>query len=372
MKDLIKIAEDMKFVNKNLYKVFNPYVVKNPLRIPDYIKIANNFERCEKLRENYLKRGIMIPPVLILSITSKCNLKCKGCFAYENGNISKNIAENLTLDQWKKIVKEANEIGVFCFFLAGGEPLLLDNLFQLCEEFPRNIFVLFSNGILFDDEIIKEVSKFPNFVSLLSVEGDEQMTDFRRGKGTFKKVIENLKIFEKKKIISGIAVTVTRSNFKFWMNEENIDYFIDNGIKICVLTEYIPEKPDDDTAFAMLLKEEREEFRNKVLKFKETKKMLIIHSPGDEESFGGCVSAGRGFAHITPYGDLTPCPIANIATHNLKNSTLLEALQSDLFEKIRSEENLLEKSEGPCALFEKYKEVEELRKRVGAYRTGNY
>jgi len=83
---------------------------------------------------------------------------------------------------------------------------------------------------------------------------------------------------------------------------------------------------------SLLLKpEERREFRAQILKFRSTKPIFIIHSPGDEEYFGGCVSAGRGFAHITPAGDLTPCPVSNIATHNLTNSTLREGLASPIY-----------------------------------------
>jgi len=48
----------------------------------------------------------------------------------------------------------------------------------------------------------------------------------------------------------------------------------------------------------------------------------LIHSPGDEVLFGGCLSAGRGFAHVAPNGDLTPCPVSLLATHNLKISNL--------------------------------------------------
>ena len=90
------------------------------------------------------------------------------------------------------------------------------------------------------------------------------------------------------------------------------------------------------------------------------KKIYIVHSPGDEEYFGGCVSAGRGFAHITPSGDITPCPISNIATHNLTTSTFISAMKSELFLKIREDEHLLETEGFPCALFAHPKEVNEI------------
>jgi len=121
---------------------------------------------------------------------------------------------------------------------------------------------------------------------------------------------------------------------------------------------------------SLLLKpEERREFRKQILEFRSTKPIFIIHSPGDEEYFGGCVSAGRGFAHVTPAGDLTPCPVSNIATHNLTNSTLREGLASPLFKEICKNEHLLETEGMPCALFAHPEEVSTLAKLVGAYKT---
>ena len=80
------------------------------------------------------------------------------------------------------------------------------------------------------------------------------------------------------------------------------------------------------------------------------------------------MSAGRGFAHITPSGDVTPCPISNIATHNLTSSSFIDAMKSPLFKKIREEEHLLETDGFPCALFAHPREVNEIANKVGAYK----
>ena len=68
---------------------------------------------------------------------------------------------------------------------------------------------------------------------------------------------------------------------------------------------------------------------------------------------------------------LTPCPVSNIATHNLVTSSLEDGLRSSLFEEIRNNDHLLEIEGVPCALFAHPKEVEDLVKNVGAYRTNH-
>jgi len=183
------------------------------------------------------------------------------------------------------------------------------------------------------------------------------------------------------------------------MNPGNLQEFIDRGIKVAVFIEYIPVTPgprkgEDDgggpvTSYScapqlpdgtahwelrddmslILTPEERARFRSKILWYRENLPVYFVHSPGDEEYFGGCVSAARGFAHVTPAGDLTPCPVSNIATHNLAVHSMEEALMSPLFSRIREDEGLLENKGTPCALFAHPEEVNALAEEVGAYRT---
>jgi MoaA/NifB/PqqE/SkfB family radical SAM enzyme len=96
----------------------------------------------------------------------------------------------------------------------------------------------------------------------------------------------------------------------------------------------------------------------------------IIHSPGDEEALGGCVSAGRGFVHVNPSGDVTACPVSALATHNVRKSSLSEALASPLFAMIRENGHLLETEGHPCGLSAHAEELEKMARGLGAYRTG--
>jgi MoaA/NifB/PqqE/SkfB family radical SAM enzyme len=209
---------------------------------------------------------------------------------------------------------------------------------------------------------------------VVSLDGDEEVTNARRGNGVYEKAVKTIKRLSKAGVITGVSVTITRSNYGYWMDPKIIDSYIKMGVRVGVFTEYIPTTPLQDTENEgdhglMLTEKQRADFRSQVLTFRDTKKIYLIHSPGDEEFFGGCVSAGRGFAHVTPKGDLTPCPVSNIATHNLANSTFREGLESSLFTEIRENDHLLENEGMPCALFAHPKEVNELADSVGAYRT---
>jgi MoaA/NifB/PqqE/SkfB family radical SAM enzyme len=374
------LKNTMNKYDPKIASVFLPWAVSNPRYIRSFFRLRRVNEKAKKLRIKEKENGIVVPPFLILSITSNCNLKCSGCFAdaagttcYGTSKSKKN--DSLNIDQWRKIIKEASEIGVFGFIIAGGEPFLLPGLLDFCKEFKDRFFVILTNGTIINDEDYKKLKQYGNIAVIVSIEGGAEQTDTRRGRGVYEKAMNTSQCLNKIGVLNGISVTITKMNYQYWMNPKHIDHLISQGIRIGVFIEYIPTTPlpknsNEHSDHSLILNpEERKIFREKMLQYRDTKQIYIVHSPGDEEFFGGCVSAGRGFAHVTPEGDLTPCPVSNIATHNLMSSSFRDGLASPLFQKIRENEHLLETEGMPCALFAHPKEVDELAKSVGAYRT---
>ena len=79
---------------------------------------------------------------------------------------------------------------------------------------------------------------------------------------------------------------------------------------------------------------------------------LFVAFPGDEEMYGGCLAAGRGFVHISPEGRLEPCPFSPFSDISLKDVSLREALRSPLLRTIRESDAHLRETRGGCALWE--------------------
>lgn len=383
----LKLAFDS--VNPRLSKVFLPWIAKNPRYLRGASKLLKAFSEAEKRREELLsEENLMVPPIMILSITNRCNLSCTGCFAKTLGNSSDASLKRPVMDvsDWENVIAQGRELGVYTFLIAGGEPFMLPGLVDICINNKDRIFVVFTNGTTIGERETAKLKKTANTLVVVSVEGDRELTDERRGKGVFDRAINTLKEFSENGIVGGISVTVTKRNYRFWLREESLDYFINLGAKLGFFTEYIPTDEsipatvarsplgelsiDRSDQVVILEDSERRTLREKILQYKANKPFFIIHSPGDEELFGGCVSSGKGFIHVNPYGDLTPCPVSDIATHSMKKSLLREGLESPLFKEIRESEGLLESGNGPCALFSHQRELEELRKRLGAYRTG--
>jgi MoaA/NifB/PqqE/SkfB family radical SAM enzyme len=365
------IKRTIRNVDPTMGKIFIPWILRHPKSIKTMIKLSKAYTKSRRIRyKEILNNKIKIPPFLIISITSQCNLKCSGCYAEAVGTLcQKNHKKSLELKQWEKIIQEAVELGIFGFIIAGGEPFIVQDLLNLCEKFNDRLFIIFTNGTLLNEDTYEQLKNLRNTAIVVSIEGDKEQTNLRRGNGVYEKAIKSIKQLDKNGNISGISVTINRNNYHYWMNEEYIDSLISDGVQLGFLLEYIPVEGDGEL---MLTQEERKEFRKKVLYYRKSKQIFLVHSPGDEEYMGGCVSAGRGFAHITPFGDLTPCPVSNIATHNLTKSSLREGLESPLFKIIRENEHLLETEGTPCALFSHPAEVNALALEIRAYRTNSY
>ncbi|MFX1375258.1 MAG: radical SAM/SPASM domain-containing protein [Promethearchaeota archaeon] len=361
------IDRTLKKVDPKIAKIFMPWILKHPKSMFSMMRLARAYKKSRRIRAEELLKGTKVPPALILSITSTCNLTCAGCYAAATGTLCNNKGNNtLNLEQWSQIIKEASELGVFGFIIAGGEPFLVPNLLELCEKFKDRLFMIVTNGTILGDRDYKKLKHLKNTIVIVSIEGNQELTNSRRGSGVYQKVLTTIHNLEENGVLSGISVTINRDNFKFWLESKNIDDLISQGIRLAFLLEYIPV---DNDVEMMLTEEEGADFRKKVLYYRETKEIFILHSPGDEEYMGGCVSAGRGFAHVTPSGDLTPCPVSNLATHNLTKSSLKDSLRSQLFTLIRENEHLLEVKGSPCALFSHPEEVIKLAKKVSAYKT---
>lgn len=373
----------LKGVNSHLARVLVPWIIRHPKYLVASRCLVRGYRRSLELIDAAMLEDLQVPPFLILSITNNCNLHCSGCYAAAVGTLESTTGSNkkkaLNTEQWHKIIDEAIDLGVFGFIIAGGEPFLFPDLLDLIEEHNSNFFLIFSNGTAIKKSHYARLKKLANVGVIVSVEGGQFLTDNRRGEGVYAKALKTILQLKKQGTLSGISVTINKLNYEYWLDPENIDNLISDGVRLGFFMEYIPSSSNNkctmeklfewdttnDTEL-MLSEEERAAFREQILNYRNEKKILLVHSPGDEDLMGGCVSAGRGFAHVTPYGDLTPCPVSDITTHNLKHSNLREGLESQLFTLIRENEHLLETGETPCALYAHPKEVEMLVKEVGA------
>ncbi|MDH7563810.1 MAG: TIGR04084 family radical SAM/SPASM domain-containing protein [Candidatus Bathyarchaeota archaeon] len=136
-------------------------------------------------------------------LTTECNLQCRYCYG-EALEDTEDDFSGLNVDYAlpRKISYDLDALRRFCsrdaecvLTFYGGEPLLcVDEIKQIMDAVKVKHFMIQTNGLLLDRLEPEYVNRFHTI--LISVDGNEALTDFYRGKGTFRKVMDNLKLIK--------------------------------------------------------------------------------------------------------------------------------------------------------------------------------
>jgi MoaA/NifB/PqqE/SkfB family radical SAM enzyme len=124
---------------------------------------------------------------------------------------------------------------------------------------------------------------------------------------------------------------------------------IESGCRLFFFVEYVPVQ--EETEAWILTPEQKQVFIRRLEEFREELPGLFVGFPGDEEEYGGCLSAGRGFVHVSTDGRIEPCPFAPFSDATFGPMTLKQALGSEFLKAIRDNHGRLKETRGGCALW---------------------
>jgi MoaA/NifB/PqqE/SkfB family radical SAM enzyme len=333
----------------------------NPVQAFSFIRTILWLGKAARARSVWKKRGVVVPPILIMSVTNKCNLKCKGCYAmsFQREGCGDDELDDETLG---RIVREARELGVSFFVIAGGEPLMRPGFLRVAGEHPQAVFIVFTNGLLVDGGMIDTFRRARNIVPLISLEGARDETDGRRGEGTYEQLLTVMELMKKRGIFFGNSLTLTRGTFSAVTDERFIRGLVTAGSRFFLFIEYTPTV--EGTEGWVPTPEQRANMAAVIKAYRRRYPALFVAVPWDEEEVGGCLSAGRGFVHVSANGELEPCPFAPFSDGNLKDLSLKEALGSEFLREIRRMPELARETGGGCVLWKERELVKTLLERT--------
>ena len=333
---------------------------KNPRETAYLLKFAAASRKASQARKEAEKAGEHVPPLLIASITSSCNLHCAGCYArgIHSTNDETPVAQ-LSAGEWDSIFREAEELGISFIMLVGGEPLLRGDIIRAASEHSDILFPIFTNGTYIDEEYFDLFDRCRNLVPVISIEGGKKITDARRGEGIYDLLLKNMQSFREKNMIFGASITVTTENVREVSSDAFLRELAEMGCKLVVYIEYVPTSDED--AHLAPTDQERSYLDSEIIRLRqELQDMVYVSFPGDEKTSGGCIAAGRGLFHINSHGGAEPCPFSPYSDINVKDTSLKEAMQSKLFHALREGSLLEDDHTGGCVLYEKRAQVEEI------------
>lgn len=224
------------------------------------------------------------------------------------------------------------------------------------------------NGTLIDDAFADEMLRVKNLVPAISIEGFEEATDFRRGEGTYRKVIEAMTRLKERKLLFGISCCYTSKNVEVIGSEEYFDSMIDMGAKFAWFFTYMPIGA---AAVPELIAtaEQRKFMYEQIHKFRKTKPLFTMDFWNDGDAVGGCIAGGRGYCHINANGDMEPCAFIHYSDSNIKEKTLLECYQSPLFMAYRRSQPFNDNMLRPCPVLDNPGRLTQIVEESGARST---
>lgn len=290
-------------------------------------------------------RGSTVPAILIASITRKCNLDCAGCYSKA---LRPGGSPELSDARFMALFREAVDLGVGTIMLAGGEPLTRPSLVREAASLHGPIMPMFTNGLLVDGGFVGLAAR-SNLVPVFSVEGDAAFTAARRGDGIHEKALDAASALRRHGALFGLSVTLTSKNADAVLSDRFLSEVRAIGASVLFLIEYVPVAQGSE---GLVLSDAQKAELARPGKF-DAYPFMTVSLPGDEEAFGGCLAAGRGFIHLADDGAVEACPFAPFSDASAAGLSLAEALGSPLMKAIRERHSELTETKGGCALWNK-------------------
>jgi MoaA/NifB/PqqE/SkfB family radical SAM enzyme len=293
------------------------------------VRYASNFRKplliCKLMRNALLGLlGIKLVRGIDIIEDYGCNMSCKHC------NISGLIRgeeEKLTAEQWKRVVKDANKLGVVSFTITGGEPLLnkdLEGFIKIFEPW-KNLMIIQTNGWLLDKEKVLWLKRIGVDICNLSLDSyDEKEHDSSRGmRGSYRKVMEIIKYCKRFGPKPMIGTVISHKNVH-GRNLMDLIRFAERE-KILLLANLAVPAGRWSSNKEVLLTEEDQRFiralsrKHKALRLDFNSNLLRYGCPAFKEKM-----------YITPYGEVCGCTFVQISFGNLKTESLIDIRKKGL------------------------------------------
>jgi MoaA/NifB/PqqE/SkfB family radical SAM enzyme len=272
-----------------------------------------------------LKRGEYFPPFLYISIINSCNLRCQGCWV--------DVAapqQKIDVDAMDRLINEAKAMGNSFFGLIGGEPFMHPDLMTILDRHRDAYFQIFTNGHFITDDVARQLRRLGNATPLISVEGSEIVSDQRRGRqGVLNKTLEGIHNCVHNRLLTGVATSVCQTNFDDLVNDRWVDRLIELGVMYMWYHTYRPVGPDACFELALTPAQQRH-IREFVVKTRSSKPIGVVDAYFDHDGNAVCPAATGISHHISPWGDVEPCPIVQFATDSIQDPS------SSLYDKLNS------------------------------------
>ena len=296
----------------------------------------------------YNKAGrLRIPLSGTFELSPVCNFSCKMCYVRKTQKeVNDSPRKILSLDDWRRIAREAREMGMLYLLLTGGEPLLWPDFWTLYEELVDMGFLISinTNGSLIDEAAIARFRRKPPLKINITLygAGDEGYRKLCGIRGVYDRVDKAIRGLQEAKIPVKLNSSLTPENAED--RDAIVDYACSCGAPLAMTTYMFPPIRRDpsmtgvnerftpeEAARNMLAYLRHERGEESYRRYLRSVQNGCVEPPGLDE---GCVDpldgrvrcrAGKASFWITWDGWLTPCGMMPEPKVDIKDRTFSDA-----------------------------------------------
>ncbi|MCM8764186.1 MAG: radical SAM protein, partial [Candidatus Omnitrophica bacterium] len=181
----------------------------------------------------------------------------------------------------------------------------------------------------------------------------------------YEKLLEAWKNLRDNGVLFGFSATCTRYNAEVIYSDEFIDFIIEQGALFGWYFQYIPVGRKPDTSM-MATPQQRAWVREKLQHIRNTKPIILADFWNDGHLAGGCIAGGRVYFHINALGNIEPCVFTHFTKDNIKDTTIRQALQSNLFKEIQKNQPYSKNLMCPCMIIDNPQVLRNIVAKTGA------
>ncbi|MEE9192852.1 MAG: heme b synthase [Candidatus Aerophobetes bacterium] len=307
------------------------------------------------------------PRLIACEVTRRCNLACLHCRASAQ---SEPYPDELTGEEWMRLIDEIASLGKPILILTGGEPTLRRDIYEIAEHASSKGLrvVLSSNGININKESTKRMKNAGIKRLSISLDGATSRThdSFRGVKGAFEKAVRGAKEAKEADLDLQINTTITR------LNLEEVPGILNLAARLGVVAYHpfllVPVGRASQLKAQEIPAEEYEkllcwfaQIREKIAlpikvtcaphyyrilhqRARQRGKTVSAHTQGLNAFTQGCLG-GTAFCFISFRGDVQPCGYLELKCGNIREKSFSEIWRnSEVLNDLRN----IGKYQGKC------------------------
>ena len=287
--------------------------------------VAEKLARIAEMEE----RG-EVSPIIRLEKSYLCNFQCTHCSAeyYMDRHLEKVLhvkdeRPKMSMDDVRRLSKEADDLGLARFVITGGEPLVMRDFDAVVEAIDpdRHYIIVDSNGWFLDDKRARHLKSIGVEKLQLSLDSmiEAEHDQFRNKPGSYKRVLRAIDACVGADLNLILSTVLVKGRGRSPEFREMCRFATDRGIGLYVSyakptgsctqhPELVIEKEDAD-----VVRELEKEFK------------VFTHMTPSYGSFKGCITV-KGIITVTSTMEVTPCPYIDMSFGNLRETSLKEVI----------------------------------------------